>query len=137
MPNFDFNFRSSKVHLFSPVLDKMLNSERGEVGDYLHRKGLLMQVAARRQVGKNTGRLAESIKIVHGRASFGQFITVGSNLRYALDHHEGTRPHIITPNNHEYLRFSKGGRVIYTKQVMHPGTRPNRYLSDQLYIARL
>jgi hypothetical protein len=26
---------------------------------------------------------------------------------------------------------------VYARSVMHPGTRPNKYLSDHLWIARL
>ncbi len=37
---------------------------------------------------------------------------------------EGTRPHPIVPRNATVLRFPAGGRVVYTKRVNHPGTKP-------------
>ena len=31
--------------------------------------------------------------------------------------------------------FASKGNVIYTTSVNHPGTKPNRYLTDNLYLA--
>lgn len=37
----------------------------------------------------------------------------------------GSKPHIITPNAKKALRFvTKGGDVVFTKRVKHPGTKP-------------
>jgi len=137
MADTEFQFGIQRVVLDPVAMDKMLNQQTGEVGQYLRKKGILIQAAGRRQVGKRTDRLAESIEIVHGRSSLGQFIQVGSRLDYAFYEHEGTKPHIIRPNNHKFLRFSGGGRVVYTKEVLHPGQKPNRFLSDQLYLVRV
>ena len=87
------------------------------------------------QAGIDTGRLKRSLKMTHERSSRGQFVMVGSKLNYALMHHEGTRPHIITPNRAQVMVFNKGPRVIYTTSVRHPGTKANRYLKDNLYLA--
>jgi len=92
-------------------------------------------MAATMQVGVDSGRLKKSLKMTHERAGTGQFVKVGSKLNYALMHHEGTRPHIITPNRAQILAFNKGSRVIYATQVRHPGTKANRYLKDNLYLA--
>lgn len=132
-----FSYKFTNVRLYRPVLDLYLNSSTGEVGKYLKRKGRLIVALAKRQVGVDTGKLKESIRMIHERTSRGQQIRIGSSLPYALMHHEGTRPHIITPQEAGILRFSSGGRIIYTHKVDHPGTRPNRYLSDQLWVARI
>lgn len=132
-----FSYKFTNVRLYRPVLDLYLNSPGGEVGKYLKKKGRLIVAMAKRQVGVETGRLKESINMVHERASRGQHLRIGSSLPYALMHHEGTKPHIITPQEAGILRFSSGGRIIYTHKVDHPGTRPNRYLSDQLWVARI
>ena len=44
---------------------------------------------------------------------------------------EGTRPHIIRVRRAKFLRFywPKVGRVVYFKQVNHPGTKANPFLS--------
>ena len=39
----------------------------------------------------------------------------------------GTRAHIIRPVRDKVLRFVVGGKVIFAKQVNHPGTKPNPY----------
>jgi hypothetical protein len=114
-----------------------LNNPRGTVGRFMRRRGTWMMTAAKAQVGKKTGALERSIKIIHSRGSLGQFMSIGSPLNYALVHHQGSRPHIITPNEANILRFTSGGRVVYTHKVNHPGTRPNRYLSDQLWMVKI
>ena len=133
-----FSFQFKDVKLYTAELDHYKNDPNGEVGVYLRKRGEAMIIAARRQVGVDTGALRDSIAMTHKRVgNTYQYIQIGSNLHYALAHHEGTKPHVIRPNNHQFLRFSSGGRVIYSRQVLHPGNRPNRFLSDQLILARV
>lgn len=65
-------------------------------------------------------------------------VIVGSNLPYALYHHEGTQPHPITPMKAPFLVFwsGKAGKVVYAKAVAHPGTNPNRFLVNALAAIR-
>lgn len=116
-------------------LDVMLKQPEGEVGRWLAKRAELIALAARAQVGRRTGRLASSIHIRHSRTVYGQSIKIGSDLHYALLHHEGTRPHLIVGRDGP-LRFSAKGRIVYTHAVRHPGTKPNRYLSDNLRLIR-
>jgi hypothetical protein len=60
-----------------------------------------------------------------------QVIKIGANSPHAMVHHQGTRPHLIRGKDQQMLRFKKGSRIIYTRQVMHPGTKANKYLTDQ------
>lgn len=51
----------------------------------------------------------------------------------------GTHAHVIRaipnrPNAH--LRFVTGGRVVFAREVMHPGTRANNFVRDSLLQAR-
>jgi len=135
--NVGFSYKFTNVRLYRPILDMYLNSPNGEVGRYMKRKGRLILSLAKRQVGVQSGQLKQSINMTHERVSRGQQLRIGSPLPYALMHHEGTKPHVITPQEAGILRFASGGRVIYTHKVDHPGTRPNRYLSDQLWVARI
>lgn len=50
--------------------------------------------------------------------------------------HEGTQPHQIVPRNAKRLAFyfPRAGKVIYTKRVNHPGSRPNRFLLRALRV---
>lgn len=115
-------------------LDVMLNQQAGLVGRHLMKRGVRIQSAARAQVGVKTGALKASINIALERTVYGQMMTIGSTLNYALLHHEGSRPHIIKPKNAQMLRFTQRGRVVYSRAVLHPGTRPNKYLADNLYL---
>lgn len=124
------------VNIRKAELDFLLNNPSGSVGRYLARKGRMVAVAARAQVGVRTGALRASIHMRHLRDSRGQFVRIGSALNYALMHHEGTKPHLITPNRAQVLRFVKGSRVVYAHAVMHPGTKPNKFLTDNLRLVR-
>lgn len=117
-------------------LDFLLNSPEGDVGKYLAKKGRLIMAAAKAQVGVRTGALRSSIHMRHLRDSRGQYVKIGSNLDYALLHHQGTKPHVIRPDRAKVLRFVRGSRIIYTSSVMHPGTKANRYLSDNLKLVK-
>lgn len=130
------NFSGATVVFRRGPLDNLLNSPSGEVGRYLAKRGTRILVAAKNQVGVKTGRLKASINMRQYRSVGGQSLKIGSPLNYALIHHEGTRPHIITPDTAEVLRFSSRGRIVYTRVVRHPGTKPNKYLADNLYLIR-
>ena len=117
-------------------LDFMLNNPSGEVGRYLAKKGRIVQAAARAQVGVRTGALRASIHMRHLRDSRGQYVKIGSALNYALLHHEGSKPHLIVPNRATILKFATRGRVVYAHAVMHPGTKANRYLTDNLKLVK-
>lgn len=126
-------WRQPQLHIF-------LNEPRGEVGQYLWDKSMWFIIAAKRQVGVQTRELQSSITILEksGRRG-GQVWKIGSRMRYAYYHHEGTLPHMIQgKRKNQYrrrvLRFSRGGTVIFAHRVMHPGTRPNRFLSDNLRV---
>jgi hypothetical protein len=114
------------------VVDYETRAPGGMVGRYMARMGARMVAGAKAQVGVRTGQLRASIHMRQERAIRGQIIMVGSGVRHALMHHEGTRPHVITGRNGGYLRFAARGGVVYTRVVNHPGTDPNKYLSDQL-----
>ncbi|MBI2030125.1 hypothetical protein HYT05_00720 [Candidatus Kaiserbacteria bacterium] len=52
---------------------------------------------------------------------------IWSNARYALFVHEGTSPHVITVVRKRVLANKKTGQ-IFGRRVMHPGSKPNRFL---------
>lgn len=127
-----------------PGMYVTFQSEDGDVGRDLFRRGTRVQLAAKRQVGKKTHRLERSIvkRASHGPAGSGAgkggdlTMAVGSDVAYALLHHDGSQPHTIRPRNpNGCLRFMVNGRVVFAKVVHHPGTRPNAYLLDNLPLA--
>lgn len=134
----------SDVHL---VIDESrfrytFNSHEGPVGRDLARRCRKLQTLAITQAGFDTGVLASSIDVVNIRDSDGDIgalvganPAMGSEIGYALWHHEGTQPHHIYPRNAKALRFPdrrRGGTIVYRSSVFHPGTKPNKYLTQFL-----
>ena len=113
----------------------MLKGPGGIVDRDMRRRAITVQQAARASVGVRTGVLKASIHTRRTMRATGFAYEVGSTQNYALLHHEGTRPHMIIANRAQSLRFTSGGRVVYARTVAHPGTRANRYLKDNLYLA--
>jgi hypothetical protein len=128
-----FAWEFKKLVIYHGILNSEMTLPRGMVGRSMSALGAKMVVKAKLQVGKDTGALSRSIGMSLSRASYGVKLTVHAKDKKAYMHHEGTRPKIILPKNPGgVLVFSKGTRVVITKRVMHPGTRANRFLSDQL-----
>lgn len=121
-----------RVRIYHHKLRMELNTPRGELWRELEGMARLAHKGAKSQVGVKTGALQRSIYKRHLGNLTGQYIVIGSDKRYALAHHEGTRPHVITASPGGKLKFTKNGKQIFTKQVNHPGTKPNPYLTSQL-----
>ena len=121
---------------FYPNFNHMLNGAGGMVDNDMRRRALTVQSAARRQVGDRTGVLRKSIHSRRSRDSFGPYWYVGSTVSYAYMHHEGTRMHLIVPRGGGgKLKFVSKGGLVFATSVVHPGTKPNRYLKDNLGLA--
>jgi hypothetical protein len=131
-----YQFSVTNVLLYKPVLQRELKGPDGMVWRYMNLRGRAAVHFAKRQVGVQTGALQRSIKIQYHRpTSYGQEMKISANKSYAYYHHEGTNPHIILPVKNKVLRFTgRTGATVYATRVLHPGNRPNRYLSDQLRI---
>lgn len=95
-----------------------------------------VQAGAVAQVGKVTRTLEKSLVTraeVDARGPVVHLVTEG--VPYAMWHHEGTPPHVIRPVNRTVLRFPGAGGTVFATVVNHPGTAPNRYLTDNLHLA--
>lgn len=122
------------IKVFDVKLQSFLNGRLTPVGRHLHRKGKLVERAAKAQVGVDTRALRKSIHMRHHIGATGQYVKITASTSYALAHHEGTKPHIIKPKaGTPVLRFTgKTGVSVHARIVKHPGTKPNRYLTDNL-----
>lgn len=128
-----FSYKFRHLVIFDAKLRVELQTPAGGLWKWMEKQGNKAVLGAKRQVGVKTGELRNSIHKRHLANFTGQYLWIGSTKSYALAHHEGTRPHTISPTPpRTLLRFSKGSRVIYTPMVNHPGTKPNKYLSSQL-----
>jgi len=120
---------------YNAEMTRMLKGPDGIVDRDMRRRAITVQQAARASVGVRTGKLKASIHTRRVARTTGFAYEVGSTQSYALVHHEGSRPHVIIASRAQTLRFTSGGRVVYARTVAHPGTRANRYLKDNLYLA--
>jgi hypothetical protein len=128
----EFSYTFSGLILYPEVLDEAMNGSSGSVTRYMDRIADKLVNAARLKVGVRTGALRNSIRWSSTRLPAGQERTIGAYTSYAYDHHEGTPPHVIQADQEEVLRFSSKGRTVYSKQIFHPGTAPNPYLTYRL-----
>jgi hypothetical protein len=92
--------------------------------------------AAKRHVRDKPGFVHRSGATLHAtkaravRLKRGGRLIVSNSDRKAKWLNDGTRPHVIRPKRKKALRFfwRKIDRVVYFRQVNHPGTRAYRFL---------
>jgi hypothetical protein len=106
----------------------------------LERRMVRVKAGARSKVGRRTGLLYSTIRTNNGASKRGPYVDViagqrGGKTRYLMPHHDGSRPHVITPRRRKALRFTVGGQVVFRTRVMHPGTTGTRFLTDSLPLA--
>lgn len=126
--SFTIKFTETDLHLFT---GPFLRDPEGPVARDMKSRGRKLVALAKIECPKKTGHLAESIGMTFV-PGLNPTVIVRANTRYAEWVHEGTNPHLITPNNHRYLRFVHRGRVVYARQVHHPGATANRFLTRPL-----
>jgi hypothetical protein len=124
-----FGFKLVNITIDKAALHMVLNTPSGNLWGAMEKRGNAIVRDAKKKVGVKTGALRSSIHKRHLGNATGQYLWIGSKLNYAYAHHEGTRPHTITPSKAPLLVFRSGARVIKTTAVKHPGTRPNPYLT--------
>ena len=122
------------TYVENPAAMREFTSWRGPIGKDLNRRAKTLEYRAKTSVGVATGALQRSITTRKVAGNDYLEARVGSwTKRYAMLHHEGTKPHLIMPRKKGgVLRFRVRGRVVFAKSVRHPGTRPNRYLARWL-----
>jgi hypothetical protein len=130
-PRYRLTIYDSKLHLF---LNTPNSGDREDLWKYIERRLNRTVFAAKRDVGVRTGALRASISSYHLGNSTGQYAGVRATRPYALMHHEGTRPHLIKPSSAPKLVFVSKSRVVRTSLVKHPGTKPNKFLANNLDI---
>lgn len=130
-------FELTDIKIDQASLFSLLQSQRGPVAAHIREVGRKTVVGAKALSGVKTGRLKRSIKMTRDRSTPGEYaVLVGSDVRHALVHHQGARPHTITPKRPGgYLRFRRGTQIVYTRSVRHPGHSANKYLTNALRAA--
>lgn len=124
-------FTSNRVKFYDTTLHNFLNTNRSRdpltlwssIEKSLNR-GIFR---AKAEVGVKTGKLKSSISGYHTGSAKGQVYGIVAKRKYAYIHHEGSRPHKM-----EIVRVSGRSKVLVSRTIMHPGTKPNPYLRNQL-----
>jgi hypothetical protein len=128
-------------HPHPGVLQRTLRSPHGAVARDLYRRGLRVQAAARRYVGKDTGHLASRIEVRPYQTPAGAWgVRVGVwTVRYARWHHDGnfhTQGTYIYPVRARALRFKPKGAagLVFARRVR--SYRGSRFLTRALRAAK-
>lgn len=124
-------FKSNRVHFYNSTLHNFLNTNKSKdkltLWSEIERSVTRGVLRAKKEAGFRTGRLRGSIFSYHLGHAGGQVYGIRAIAPYALIHHEGSRPHPM-----EIVRTSGRSRVLVSRTIMHPGTKPNPYLRNQL-----
>ncbi len=121
----------ASVTIYYDRVYHLLRSPSGLVRPYIEGKAREVVALSKIQVGVKTNALRSSITYSMGPVGAEASAKVKAHDWKALLHHEGSRPHNIT-GNLKKLSVPGAGTVYYRKTVRHPGTKPNRYLTDSL-----
>lgn len=113
-------------------IEFIMVNPRGDVGRTLKKRADRVVMAAKMQVGVQTGRLRRSIKTYDHikTGSTIQALKIGSSVYYGYWHHEGTRPGFYKRKT--IIASPRGGVRTMRHRHVHKGTRPNRFLSDNV-----
>ena len=115
-------------------------SWEGPPGLDFQRRMRTLLVRQVQEAPRRTGRMANALADRRMQSDFGRYLEgavgvnpgTGGQRGYAQIVTSGSRPHVIQARTAKALRFVVGGRVVYTRRVQHPGTRPNPYLTRHL-----
>lgn len=117
---------SLEVKLDPVAMAEMLRGQNGLVVRHLLEKGTRVKAGAITRVGKDTGRLRDSIvtRIIQAGPDVG--VEVGSEVPYAWWHHEGSD---AVQGKLMVFTAKDGTKVFTMKRVAIP---PNRFLTDSI-----
>lgn len=129
------------------AMARMTKGPGGLVWNHLERKAKRVQAAARVQAPVRTGCLRASIlprPVEEVPGGLGIRIVSDttpcspSRTSYSLFVHEGTQPHTIVGNPILAFHWANGPNgpgTYFFRSVHHPGTKANRFLTDNLHFA--
>lgn len=111
--------------------NEILRAKNGMTDRHMRSLASKIELLAKNQVGVDTGKLRGSIHTINIHSGMPGY-RIGSSNKIARLHHNGSRPHMIYAAKGKKLKISRYGTIIYREKVFHPGTKPNRYLTDPL-----
>lgn len=137
MIRLSFEENRSLKTLIDDIENKCIEDKK-KIQQVVRDTGANIQKEAKANLEKNgnikTRKLYGSIK--------GRYTTLGTyecqylvkaSAKHAIYIEEGTKPHIIKAKNAKALRFLSGGKVVYAKQVFHPGTKASPFMETAFF----
>ena len=122
-----------KLIIDGAKMHEMLHGKDGAVGKWMFGRAQVVQMAAIAQCPKRTNKLSESIVKRMYETPGGLDVVIAAQQPYALYVHEGTKPHTILPKKAGgVLHFMIDGQDVFARSVNHPGTKANKFLTDNL-----
>lgn len=126
---------STSFDLHRTTIERMLRLPGGLVYRNMERRVRRVEAEARRRAPGSMGD-GRNITVQIRRGPGGDFQgVINSRHPASLYVLGGTRPHVIRPIRARALKFTVGGQTVHAKIVMHPGTKPNRFLQEALRAA--
>ncbi|WP_328436875.1 hypothetical protein OHA71_06380 [Streptomyces sp. NBC_00444] len=126
---------STEFNLNRTAIQRMLRLPGGMVYRNMERRVRRVEAEARRRAPGSMGD-ADNLTVLIRSGPGGDFQgVINSRHPATLYVIGGTRPHVIRPVRARALRFTVGGRTVYARVVMHPGTQPNNFLREALRAA--
>lgn len=122
-----------QINLDEAAIRRMLESPKGEVGQFIHKIGVATVMAAKGNAPVDSGKLRASIDISLWPGPKNS-LEITANTHYAWLVHEGQKAKTVSGN--PILRFpskKKGGKVIYaTGNVQQKARKGNPFLTKAL-----
>lgn len=134
MANEQVRITNQRVIIDRSMINFIYKNPEGPAGQHLHKMAERVVAAAKVQVPKRTGQMAAQIRI-EGRSqtAFGQTLRIVSNNKNSAYVHEGTAPHLIKSRSPKgFIKFNSKGVTVFTRLVRHPGSKPNRFITDNV-----
>lgn len=124
---------------FDPGQPKLFVITDRDLGRNLDRRASRVQMGMRFRVRVRSGKLISSVRKHPGVSATTQYVDIlagGKGAPYVMIEHDGSRPHVIRARRRRALRIPVGGgRVIFRRQVRHPGTTGTFFMIRSLPLA--
>lgn len=124
---------------FDPGQPKLFVVTDQDLSRNLDKRASRVQMGMRFRVRVRSGKLISTTRKHPGVSATTQYVDVlagGRGAPYVMIEEEGSRPHIIRARRRKALRIPVGGgRVIFRRQVRHPGTVGTHFMTRSLPLA--
>lgn len=125
---------SLTVTVLSNRLPQIAGGLQGRISQVVRKTAFDIEAHAKAIAPVDTGNLKNTIST--DIAGDGLSAEVTANADYAAHVEYGTRPHVIRPRNASMLAFKVGGVTVFAKEVNHPGTAAQPFMTPAAERAR-